>query len=89
MDGGPVSEYIVIAGMSGAGRSTASAALEDAGWYVIDNMPASLLMNVADVLGRAGDRQERVVLVIGRGGGPRPRRRCRPSTQLAGRRATM
>jgi len=64
-----VTEYIVIAGMSGAGRSTASAALEDAGWYVIDNMPASLLVDVADVLGRAGEGQERVVLVIGRGGG--------------------
>jgi RNase adapter protein RapZ len=64
-----VSEYIVIAGMSGAGRSTASAALEDAGWYVIDNMPASLLVEVAEVLARAGDHQERVVLVIGRGGG--------------------
>lgn len=64
-----MTEYIVIAGMSGAGRSTASAALEDAGWYVIDNMPASLLVDVADVLGRAGEGQERVVLVIGRGGG--------------------
>jgi len=64
-----VSEYVVIAGMSGAGRSTASAALEDAGWYVIDNMPASLLMAVADELGRGVDGQERVALVIGRGGG--------------------
>jgi UPF0042 nucleotide-binding protein len=64
-----VTEYIVIAGMSGAGRSTASAALEDAGWYVIDNMPASLLVDVAEVLGRAGEGQDRVVLVIGRGGG--------------------
>ncbi|HXX91073.1 MAG TPA: RNase adapter RapZ [Acidimicrobiales bacterium] len=64
-----MSEYVVIAGMSGAGRSTASAALEDAGWYVIDNMPASLLMAVADELGRGVDGQERVALVIGRGGG--------------------
>jgi UPF0042 nucleotide-binding protein len=55
--------------MSGAGRSTAAAALEDAGWYVIDNMPSSLLTEVADVIGRPGSGQDRVALVIGRGGG--------------------
>jgi UPF0042 nucleotide-binding protein len=60
---------VLISGMSGAGRSTAAAALEDAGWYVIDNMPASLLTEVADVMGRPGSGQERVALVIGRGGG--------------------
>jgi len=38
-----MSEYLLVTGMSGAGRSTAAAALEDAGWYVIDNMPPSLL----------------------------------------------
>ena len=38
-----VSDYLLITGMSGAGRSTTAAALEDAGWYVIDNMPPSLL----------------------------------------------
>jgi len=64
-----MSEYVVIAGMSGAGRSTASAALEDAGWYVIDNMPAALLTHVAEALSGAGEHQERVALVIGRGGG--------------------
>jgi RNase adapter protein RapZ len=63
-----VTEYLVIAGMSGAGRSTAAAALEDAGWYVIDNMPPSLLSEVAEVVGRPGSSIERVALVIGRGG---------------------
>jgi len=66
-----VSDYLLITGMSGAGRSTAAAALEDAGWYVIDNMPPSLLSEVADVVGRPGSTQERVALVIGRGGGAR------------------
>jgi len=66
-----VSDYLLITGMSGAGRSTAGAALEDAGWYVIDNMPPSLLSEVADVVGRPGSHQERVALVIGRGGGAR------------------
>jgi RNase adapter protein RapZ len=64
-----VSSYLLITGMSGAGRSTVAAALEDAGWYVIDNMPPSLLSEVADVVGRPGSEVDRVALVIGRGGG--------------------
>src|SRR5579862_8275273 len=64
-------DYLLITGMSGAGRSTAAAALEDAGWYVIDNMPPSLLADAANVVGRPGSQQERVALVIGRGGGAR------------------
>jgi UPF0042 nucleotide-binding protein len=64
-----VSGFLVISGMSGAGRSTAAAALEDAGWYVIDNMPPSLLGDVASVLRAPGSEQERVALVIGRAGG--------------------
>jgi RNase adapter protein RapZ len=64
-----VIEYLLITGMSGAGRSTVAAALEDAGWYVIDNMPSSLLTQTADLVGRPGTGQDRVALVIGRGGG--------------------
>ena len=37
---GAMSEFAVVTGMSGAGRSTAAAALEDVGWFVIDNLPA-------------------------------------------------
>lgn len=66
-----MSDYLVITGMSGAGRSTAAAALEDAGWYVIDNMPPSLLAAAAEALGAHGQAQERVALVVGRGGGAR------------------
>ena len=36
-------ELIVVTGMSGAGKSTAARALEDLGWFVIDNLPSSLL----------------------------------------------
>ncbi|HXQ76545.1 MAG TPA: RNase adapter RapZ [Acidimicrobiales bacterium] len=68
-EGGPPADYALITGLSGAGRSTAAAALEDAGWYVIDNMPSSLLTKVADVVGWPGSGQDRVALVIGRGGG--------------------
>jgi UPF0042 nucleotide-binding protein len=64
-----MSDYLLMTGMSGAGRSTAAAALEDVGWYVIDNMPPSLLEATAGLVGRPGSGQERVALVIGRGGG--------------------
>jgi UPF0042 nucleotide-binding protein len=64
-----MSDFLLITGMSGAGRSTTAAALEDAGWYVIDNMPASLLAEVAEVLAAPGSDPDRVALVIGRGGG--------------------
>jgi UPF0042 nucleotide-binding protein len=37
---------VVVTGMSGAGRSTAANSLEDLGWYVIDNLPPSLLVEV-------------------------------------------
>ena len=63
-----MSDFVLITGMSGAGRTTAAAALEDAGWYVIDNMPPSLLTEVAEVVARPDSGQERVALVMGRGG---------------------
>jgi UPF0042 nucleotide-binding protein len=39
-------ELVIITGMSGAGRSTASKALEDLGWHVIDNLPVDLIPRV-------------------------------------------
>jgi UPF0042 nucleotide-binding protein len=55
--------------MSGAGRSTAAASLEDLGWFVIDNLPAALIVNMADMINLPGAEIERVALVIGRGSG--------------------
>jgi UPF0042 nucleotide-binding protein len=55
--------------MSGAGRSTAAASLEDLGWFVIDNLPAALIVNMADMVNLPGAEIERVALVIGRGSG--------------------
>jgi RNase adapter protein RapZ len=64
-----VSEYLVVTGMSGAGRSTAAATLEDLGWFVIDNMPSALISKVSELVDSAGSEMERVAFVIGRGGG--------------------
>ena len=41
-------ELLVVTGMSGAGRSTAANALEDHGWYVIENLPPQMLGTLAD-----------------------------------------
>ncbi|HBS74017.1 MAG TPA: RNase adaptor protein RapZ, partial [Microbacterium sp.] len=38
-----VGEMLIVTGMSGAGRSTAANALEDLGWYVVDNLPPQML----------------------------------------------
>jgi UPF0042 nucleotide-binding protein len=62
-------EFLVVTGMSGAGRSTVGAALEDLGWFVIDNLPPSLITRVADLVGRPGVEGDRIALVIGRAGG--------------------
>ncbi len=41
-------ELLILTGMSGAGRSTVAHALEDLGWYVVDNLPPALLPQLAD-----------------------------------------
>jgi UPF0042 nucleotide-binding protein len=62
-------DVVVIAGLSGAGRSTAAATLEDLGWFVIDNLPPTLIPKVADLVERPGSEAERVAFVVGRSGG--------------------
>jgi UPF0042 nucleotide-binding protein len=42
--------------------------LEDVGWFVIDNLPAELIMKMVEMVDRPGSGMERVALVIGRGG---------------------
>ncbi len=64
-----MSEYLVVAGMSGAGRSTAAATLEDLGWFVIDNMPSALISKVSELVNGTGSEMKRVAFVVGRGGG--------------------
>ena len=44
-----MSELVVIAGMSGAGRTVAADNLEDLGWFVMDNLPPALIPKVAEL----------------------------------------
>ena len=59
-------EVVVITGMSGAGRSTVAHSMEDSGWYVIDNLPPSLLGSVLDMTERTSDSIAVVIDVRGR-----------------------
>ena len=59
-------EVVVITGMSGAGRSTVAHSMEDSGWYVIDNLPPSLLTAVLDMTERTSDSIGVVIDVRGR-----------------------
>lgn len=62
-----VRQYVLVAGLSGAGRSTATNALEDLGWYKIDNLPARLVGPVVELL-EPSPATERVALGVGTGG---------------------
>jgi RNase adapter protein RapZ len=57
-------EFVLLTGMSGAGRSTAAKALEDAGWFVSDNLPPSLLFSLAEEAGRVKLAETRVAAVV-------------------------
>lgn len=55
--------FIIISGLSGAGKSQAAKFLEDAGFYTVDNMPAVLMPRFAEVCLSGGSRYEKVALV--------------------------
>jgi RNase adapter protein RapZ len=50
-------QLILVSGLSGSGKSIALNVLEDAGYYCVDNLPATLLLEVADFLSEAGHGQ--------------------------------
>jgi UPF0042 nucleotide-binding protein len=64
-----VAQFVVVTGLSGAGRSQAGAALEDLGWYVMDNIPTALITKVVDLVSSTGPEAQRVALVVGRDAG--------------------
>jgi UPF0042 nucleotide-binding protein len=60
-----VAEILLITGLSGAGRSQAADALEDLGWFVVDNMPVELVDKFVELAGVSVDQPSRLALVIG------------------------
>ncbi|MET0976226.1 MAG: RNase adapter RapZ [Leifsonia sp.] len=57
-------EVLIITGMSGAGRSTAADALEDLGWYVVDNLPPQMLRPLVELVGRASSGLPKIAAVV-------------------------
>ena len=56
---------LLVTGMSGSGKSTAIRALEDSGWFCIDNLPVVLLPKLLELVGHgAGDEIDRLALVV-------------------------
>ena len=61
-----MADILLITGLSGAGRSGAAAVLEDVGWYVIDNLPTSLVDTIVELVSKPGSGIEKLALVSGR-----------------------
>ena len=57
-------ELLVVTGMSGAGRSTASDALEDHGWYVVENLPPQMLGTLAELVSRTPHSMSKLAVVM-------------------------
>ncbi|WP_300343299.1 RNase adapter RapZ [Nesterenkonia sp.] len=60
----PENELLIITGMSGAGRTTASHALEDMGWYVVEGLPPELISTMMDLVARHPGSVERLAVVL-------------------------
>ena len=62
-------DFVIITGMSGAGKSRALHTLEDIGFYCVDNMPPQLISRIADLSAAAGGALSRVAVVTDMRGG--------------------
>ena len=62
-------EMLIVTGMSGAGRSTVGNALEDLGWYVVDNLPPQMLRPLVELAQHAGNSLPRIAAIVDVRGG--------------------
>ena len=56
-------EILLISGLSGGGKSRAASFLEDMGFYIVDNMPAGMILKFAEFCAAGSSRYNRVALV--------------------------
>lgn len=61
-----MADILLITGLSGAGRSGAAAVMEDLGWYVVDNLPTSLVETIVELVSKPGSGIDKLALVSGR-----------------------
>ncbi|MEH1170127.1 RNase adapter RapZ [Micromonospora sp. CPCC 205539] len=68
VDGQPTAEsettLVVVTGLSGGGRSTVARALENVGYYVVDNLPQALMLDMAELAFKAGGAARRTAMVL-------------------------
>ena len=57
-------DIIILTGLSGAGKSEASSAFEDIGYYCVDNLPPALLKKFAELCVQSGDQQSNIVVTV-------------------------
>ena len=63
-----LSTFVLVTGMTGAGRGTAAKGLEKLGYYVIDNLPADLLESAIEAIERSGEVDRLAIVVDARSG---------------------
>ena len=56
-------EILIVSGLSGSGKSKAASFLEDMGYYIIDNMPAEMILKFAEFCAAGNARYDRAALV--------------------------
>ena len=64
MTGEDEGKFLIVTGMSGAGRTTVGNALEDLGWYVVDNLPPQMLRPLLDLTDLGGGALPKVAAVV-------------------------
>ena len=62
-------DFLIVTGMSGAGKSLAANVLEDMGYYCVDNIPPALIAKFSEVCMQSGGRISKVAMVVDSRGG--------------------
>src|SRR5947209_15487937 len=57
-------DLVIVPGVSGGGRSTVARALENVGYYVVDNLPQALMLDMAELAHRAGGTARHTAMVL-------------------------
>ena len=61
-------EVLIVTGLSGAGKSCVADALEDIGYFCVDNIPAKLIPAVIDLINKENEREKVVIVTDMRSG---------------------
>jgi UPF0042 nucleotide-binding protein len=64
-----IDDFVLITGFSGAGKSQAMAAFEDAGYFCVDNLPPEMIASLAELFAHEGSKVERAAVVCDVRGG--------------------